>query len=90
MQHFKMYDTNFVMDIRNVEMVSGSLRRTRYDLNIVSTETNPAHEISGQDENKLIQFQKQAVEQDQDQAHQERGIIRTVFVIRKEKDSHLV
>ena len=36
-------------------MVSGKLRRTRYDLNIVSTETNPAHEISAQDENKLTQ-----------------------------------
>ena len=33
---------------------------------------------------------KQVVGQDQDPAHQERGIIRTVFVIRKEKDSHLL
>ena len=43
------------MDIRKVEMASGSLRRTRHDLNIISTETNPAHEISAQDENKLTQ-----------------------------------
>ena len=41
--------------LRHVEILSGSLRRTRYDVNIVSTETKPAHEISVQDENKLTQ-----------------------------------
>ena len=55
MQHFKGYDTNSQMELQKVGMVSGRLRRTRYDLNIVSTETNPAHEISAQDENKLTQ-----------------------------------
>ena len=33
---------------------------------------------------------KQPVEQDQDPAHQDKGKTRTVFVTRKEKDSHLI
>ena len=63
------------------EKVSGTRNPVRDDSIFSRLDTVIGHRFGG--------IPKEAVEQNQDPAQQDRSKTRTVFVIRKEKDSHL-